>query len=316
MVQIVAPAAASPVLADGDVAADGPAVRAGWAARIIPGIERHAPLWSAGAATVVVVGGLVGALAWSGGNDAGMPPGVATANDGADFVNKYDDLLAAADDGDLAAGEAVTLPAIEAEVVAAAHDDSLADAAALPALPALPPSDSRAEPSIHPADVARSPLEDARTPEEERSRTLELEPIVRDSTPRESGASAADDTTAYDVEPTIEVDRDEVAVQPQATATPAEKTPKQIDVAAQMALEIEAIDAPAITLEQFLAMISDMSAVPIALDDEALAQTKFAVRAKDTTLGKLLADVLQEHDLAYVEHDGELKVVRRPISAP
>ena len=66
----------------------------------------------------------------------------------------------------------------------------------------------------------------------------------------------------------------------------------------------------------FVSFASEMAAVPIRVDAKVLGEVGLSsrstvdVRAENTTLGKLLARVLKEHQLTCVVQDGGLVVVR------
>jgi len=83
-----------------------------------------------------------------------------------------------------------------------------------------------------------------------------------------------------------------------------------------LALSIRSIDLPELPLGDFARKISEMGAVPVALDADALTaagattHSKVVVHARDSTLGDVLSDALKPLGLAWIERDGKLIIVR------
>jgi hypothetical protein len=144
----------------------------------------------------------------------------------------------------------------------------------------------------------------------EKPRTLTLDPLPAEST----------QTTPPLSDMPVEETADEYPSLPQVADRPWRAAPQAVrvtNVADQLAVPIESIELPAMPIGEFVAMISDMAAVSITLDPAVLgdaglsSRTTVTVRADDVTLGTLLTTVLNEHDLACDERDGQLVVVKR-----
>lgn len=81
--------------------------------------------------------------------------------------------------------------------------------------------------------------------------------------------------------------------------------PRNVDVAAQLAGKIDAIDFQQMPLPEFLAELSQMSTMPVSLDVDALAEMNLpadmpiSVRLKNTTLAGVLDQALSPLGLAW-----------------
>ena len=148
----------------------------------------------------------------------------------------------------------------------------------------------------------------------EKPRTLTLEPLKGDAKTPTTSATA---DTRHDYPPEVGAAADAVEAKTQAAEPPARVT----NVVDQLAVPIESIDLPAMPIGEFVNLVSGMAAVPIKLDAKVLGEVGLSsrstvtVQASDTTVGKLLADVLKEHQLTCVERDGTLIVVKASVKA-
>ncbi|MEX2318115.1 MAG: hypothetical protein WD669_13235 [Pirellulales bacterium] len=110
---------------------------------------------------------------------------------------------------------------------------------------------------------------------------------------------------APDEDPTITVRRGPPSAQPLATR----------DVAAQLALPIRSMNMRAVPLARLLDTLSDMAGVPISLDPSALELTgvsprrEVAIDAKDTSIERVLRDVLGRQRLDFAAKEGRLVVI-------
>lgn len=92
-----------------------------------------------------------------------------------------------------------------------------------------------------------------------------------------------------------------------------------VDVAQQLALQVDSIDMPSATLDDFLRSIAQLADVPITLDPAALRMAGvsprdiIAVRARHTTLEKLLRDTLKRQRLDFITPTGQIVIVRPGI---
>jgi hypothetical protein len=138
----------------------------------------------------------------------------------------------------------------------------------------------------------------------ERTRTLRLDPLGFDSSRASLGnvLGQASPDAAGDYSAELD-DVADVGAKPPAAVS--------VDVRAQLALQLEAIDVAAMTLADFIAMVSEMSAVTIKLDPAAgvSPQSEVTVRGQDVSLGELLDDVLAQHRLTRIERDGQIVVI-------
>lgn len=160
------------------------------------------------------------------------------------------------------------------------------------------------------------------------ARKLTLEPVEQRSksvTTSDSAAATAEYPPAVETE--IPAD-DEAATASAATVSPAspamddavlpalDPPARRTNVQDSLALPIESITMPDVTIGEFVNFVSTMTAVPIELDAKVLGEvglssrTTVTVHGENTTAGKLLARVLKKQQLTCVERDGKLVVVR------
>lgn len=155
----------------------------------------------------------------------------------------------------------------------------------------------------------------------EPARTLTLEPVETKPqlTPASSDVAATDYTneemeTETVVEPPAAM---EASPQVEMAASVAETPHRRTNIADQLSVTIESIDLPEMPIGDFVQLMSDMSDVPIELDAKVLGEVGLSTRATvkvqgdSTTVGKLLAHVLKEHQLTCAEREGTLVVIRR-----
>jgi hypothetical protein len=160
-----------------------------------------------------------------------------------------------------------------------------------------------------PLAAAQPPTEDVPAVIHEKPRTLKLEPLREE--PRVAAANVG---TSSDPE----YSSASIAVAGVADAKPpAVRPPVRVtNVADRLAVPIESIELPAMPIGEFVNLISGMAAVPIQLDAKVLGEVGLSsrstvtVQSENTTVGKLLARVLKEHQLTCVVRDGALVVVR------
>jgi len=186
------------------------------------------------------------------------------------------------------------------------HAQSVQDtspATALPPKEEIKVADAKQEPPA----VVSPPSATAPVTTNAKSRILTLEPVERDPS---ITIAAVDATSAYP--PTIGVAEVRASeAQPPAARRPARVT----NVADQLAVPIESIDLPAMPVGKFVNLVSGMASVPIRLDAKVLGEVGLSMRStvtvhgENTTIGKLLAGVLMQHQLTCVERDGVLVVV-------
>jgi hypothetical protein len=85
-----------------------------------------------------------------------------------------------------------------------------------------------------------------------------------------------------------------------------------VQVARQFAMRVESLVAPRMSLEQFVAFVSDLAAVPITIDPVALElagvspQAAVAVQTSGVTLDELARNGLSKHRLELVDQDGRM----------
>jgi len=91
-----------------------------------------------------------------------------------------------------------------------------------------------------------------------------------------------------------------------------------VDVAARLKDRLPAIEYRDIALSDFLQEMTAFTTIPMTLDPDAVAplgvgaNAPVAVRAKDTTVGKMIAEALASKRLAYRAEDRHLTVIRAP----
>ncbi len=291
MVQILAPAG---WLATGEAApTPEPAEVAATAAptisvRILTLLREHAVLWSAGAATAVVMSGLMAFLALRGGEERVAALPLATA----------------------AVEETVAAPSEEVERDAPPAMEVDADEQTVqtpPPAPMQPPPEKQAAVVVKkkPPAIASPQIAAAPTVTKEQSRTMTLEPVKLEP-PANTTTATANYPTATEAE-TVARETKPAAARPPARVT---------NVVDQLSVPIESIDLPAMPIGEFVNLVSGMAAVPIRLDPKVLGEVGLStrstvtVRGESTTVGKLFAGVLKEHQLTCVERDGVLVVVK------
>lgn len=254
-------------------------------ARFVSLLREPAVLWSTGAATAVAASGLVAFLVFRGGEQevVALPPTTSTV--AAKVAEPSEDVKQ-------------ELPT----TVAVKKKPQKVDLA--PPAPVAPPAQERTDTEVVVAE--QKPPAVIR----ERPRTLTLDLVEIEPRAAHVTASAAD---LLDYPPAVEVEEaDEIDAKPQAPQRPVRVT----NVTDQLSVPLESIDLPAMPIGRFVKLISGMAAVPIQLDAKVLGEVGLSthstvtVRDESTTVGKLLARVLQEHRLTCVERDGTLVVVR------
>jgi hypothetical protein len=91
--------------------------------------------------------------------------------------------------------------------------------------------------------------------------------------------------------------------------------PRDVDVAAQLAVPIMGLQFESVALIDYLRFLSQLSAVPITVEPEALfsarvsPSTPVSIKLTDTSIREALESVLRSHGLGYVESDGHVRVV-------
>ncbi len=292
MVQIIAPAGwlatgeAAPAPEPMEVAATAsPTI----AARVLATMQTHALFWAAGAATALVAVGLVGFLALGGSDEVVALPQVSPA-----------------------AATQVEEPSVEtppARVEAAIVEIEEVPVASVPASSVAskekaPVKEQATPPAVESSTVATVPIV-----KPEKTRTLTLDPV-----PEASHLMSAPKTIAATPVYSTEVETEVAKPDP---APPAAEPPTRItNVKDRLAVPIESIDLPAMPIGEFLQFVSSMAAVRIELDAKVLGEVGLSshstvtVRGDHTTVGKLLAGVLKDHQLTCTEREGVLVVVK------
>jgi hypothetical protein len=298
MVQILAPAGwlaageAVPNPAAAEVAAVGSPTLS---EVVVNALREHAVLWSTGAAAAVMASGLVAFLALRGGEEVvalpPTPPAVEERVAGPSEVEKQ--------------REQRSLP-LATEVRTAEQTVETT-----PPAPIRPPQVKIETAGAEEKPLVVPPPKTAVAPvvKQEQPRTLTLEPVRNDANAATVRATAV---AVPDYPPAMVTEVAQVETKPRTVTPPARVT----NFADQLAVPIESIDMPAMRIGEFVNLASDMAAVPIKLDAKVLGEVGLStrstvtVRADDTTVGKLLARVLKEHQLTCVERDGVLVVVK------
>lgn len=256
---------------------------------------------SIGAGAMLLAGGIVGYLALRGGEEPSAPPTATFAV--VEQPAERDDVV-----------PVEGLPVEESQ-----SNDAPADDPPMVQLPAEEPKPvesiavaeepAAVEPAIAPVEVP--PIETAK-PNTAPPRTLTLEPMPSDPKP----ATVAETVVqSAEYSPTIEVEAVEAEPKPLSPAPPTPPA-RVTNFSDQLSLPIEKIDLPAMPIGEFVNLMSGMTAVPIKLDIKVLgdvgmsSHSTVTARGENTTAGKLLARVLNEHRLTYVERDGALVVVK------
>jgi hypothetical protein len=257
-------------------------------------------LWSAGGAAVLIVGGLVGMMALGGEDEVAMAPSMPPTMEVVRTATPTESVGPVAD------------KIIEEETVvedSPVEDSATTEHAAMPDafLPLEPVADAKSDTSDPPKPpIAAEPKSGAET------RTLTLEVVEPKPSANSVSASPAESPAEYPGVPDLE-ERVPVAADPPVLV---ERPNRRTNVNDQLSMSIDTIELPAMPIEKFVKMISEMSAVPIRLDPKVLGdvglstRTKVVVQGGDITLRELLDRVLKENKLACEEHDGELVVVR------
>jgi hypothetical protein len=303
----------------------------GLAARLAGFVGRHAVTWSICGAALVVTGSLAVSLVFNNGEevavraDKSATPSRTAAVEIADSVNatnvvKRQPAVTIAP----APTEAAMADTQRYDTTRAARPEtnSTDSSAALPTLPALPANDASHAANNEPVAVddhsARgAPPEAAASdpgPPDERKpdgkRMLHLDPLQVE--PQYTSLGNVTQSAAADTTPSYSSQIDDDAIEADAKPRTSGNIRRPRNVAAQLTLRIQSIDVPAMTLVDFIRMVSEMAAVPIKLDAAAgvSPQTKVIVRGRDVTLGELLDDVLAQHGLVREERDGILVLNR------
>jgi hypothetical protein len=209
----------------------------------------------------------------------------------------------------------------------------------LPTLPELPPQPPPTSEAGAATETDAPPTAEDRKPPQPvlKFDPLNFDPLALGFTSRESPegdvapSSIADDTAQAENLPPPADDRDANSVDDalrgpaplDETITvqrgPASEGALQSDVEQQLALPLESIDLRDVPLSRFLESLAEVAGVPITLDPAALAmagtspRSETTVRARNTTLKKLLRDTLENHRLDFVELDGQIVIVRPSI---
>ena len=263
-------------------------------ARVIALLREHAVWSSGGAATAVVVSGLVAFLALRGGEErvVALPPATPVVEEkiAAPGEEVQQDLPAAV----AVETETPIVPTTSpAPIVPPPEEIEFAAAQEEP-------------PAVSPPQIASTPVTN------EKPRTLTLEPVQLEP-PAETATATAKYPSAIDVEADVVDAKPQVADRLGRAARPPARVTNVDD---QLSVPIESIDLPAMPIGEFVNLISGMAAVPIRLDAKVLGEVGLStrstvtVRGDDTTVGKLLAGVLKEHQLTCDERDGVLVVVK------
>jgi hypothetical protein len=255
--------------------------------------------WSAGGAALFIAGGIVGAILLGGG-DVETLPAVPTAEAAAVRQPVLPE-----------ANEAPTRPAkdlvSEKPVIASAEPTSEAESAPVTesSIVDAPVEQPATAPVVEPPQPA---IVAAEVPQQETERKLTLEPVPAKASMSELAAELEAPAYATVVE-LIDVAPEAAKPQAEAFARPA------TNIDDQLAMPIVGMEINAMPLSSFVETISEMSAVPIVLDDATLkaagvtARTKVSVRAGQETIESLLTKTLSRHKLAWEEHDGKIVIV-------
>jgi hypothetical protein len=187
--------------------------------------------------------------------------------------------------------------------------NSIEPAAPIPPPASIPPPRvEHVETVAVAAVVAPPPLDVAPAVRHERPRTLTLEPVDV-----EPSATTATVEAVPDYSRAMEA----AEAQPTEAISPASRPPVRVtNIVDQLAVPIESIELPPMPIGEFVNLVSGMAAVPIQLDAKVLgdvglsSRSTVTVSGESTTIGKLLARVLKEHQLTCIEQDGKLVVVR------
>jgi hypothetical protein len=301
MVQIIAPAgwltteAATPTpdAAEVAAAAAAPAILT----RAATLLSEH-PLWAAGAGAALLLTGVVAVFTLSGNDEsAALPPATLSVTTKQveptppQQVQQKPAPVESIEKVESQRQALVAAPPVQRPPSHAAEVERVARVT----MPAMP------QPASEPAATHEIP------------RRLMLEPVANE--PR-SVTSAATTASGPAYPPSIETEV--TATEAAAEAKPqAEKAPVRVtNVVDQLSVPIESIDLPAMPIGEFVNLVSTMAAVPIKLDAKVLgdvglsSRSTVTVRGDNTTVGKLLAGVLKEHQLTCVERDGVLVVVK------
>jgi hypothetical protein len=255
--------------------------------------------WSAGGAALFIAGGIVGAILLRGGDVETLPAAPA-----AEVAAIRQPVLPEANEvptrptKDLVSEQ----PAIANEESTSETESALVTESSIVDTPIEPPSTAPVVEPPQPATVA------VEVPQQEPERKLTLEPVPAKASMSELAAELEAPAYATVVEP-IDVAPEAAKPQAEAFARPA------TNIDDQLAMPIVGMEINAMPLASFVDAISEMSAVPIVLDDATLkaagvtARTKVSVRAGQETIESLLTKTLSRHKLAWEEHDGKIIIV-------
>lgn len=302
MVQIIAPAGwlATGESATPDVVEVAAVESPTMLAKIVCHAREHALLWALGTSAMLVAGGTLGVLALR-----GEEPVTAQSSNVPVAKVVVEEPTQRSEEGKREAPIADEEPdagAVEPTVV---REPVATPTAFLPLV--LPVAQvERAKPPV----AASSQVETKPVAQPAATRTLTLDAIELDPRANAAGAAVREPLASYP--PVVVSEQNDARAEPQAGEPPARVT----NVGDQLSVPIESIELPAMSIGEFVNLISEMSAVPITLDPKVLGdvglstRTKVVVRGGDVTLGNLLARVLKEHQLTYVEREGVLVVVK------
>lgn len=263
-------------------------------------------LWASGGAALVLVATLVGVLLTRGNaepSEAARAPTAPGKSTPATVENSVEDEPAAEA---LSASEEPSAEPIDATIAetppSAVDEASIAETVEAIVAPraAAPPADTEPPSLTAPSD-----------PLDFRAATLTL-----------GGSEVSPEEVQPPHRPTIDPEPPTPHTSPLAPPSPVRLGPVSTgaltsqDVDEQLAVPIESLDFQRVPLARLLGMLSDMAAVPITLDPDALtmagisASEEVTVHSRGTTIGALLTDVLAKHGLAYEQRGGGLAVVK------
>jgi hypothetical protein len=288
--------------------------------------------WSASGVAALAIAGLAASLAWHGNSEATAPAQVvpAEATEAAPIAAKSEakadsgvcqGLVAAMDkqsEIDFAADDAAGKENAANKIVAIDPVDSVATSGTASAPPSRP---LETVPATNDATLADAQVGSAQQPEP--PRTLKLDPVSADPTP-----DAVQNSWSRVIVESSGLDSDSIATNnlpPAETAhallrfgPSTQDAAHRTNIADQVSMPIKSFDMSDAPFSRALETLANMAAVQITIDPAILAaagvspDSKVAIHAHDTTIGKLIGSVLREHNLACETRDGQVVIVSRP----
>jgi hypothetical protein len=287
---------------------------------------------SAGSIAALAVVGLGASLAWHGSSNSTVPPppAAAEASATAPVAAKAEakpesgvcqGLVAAMDkqsEIDFAADDIAGKETAANKTAAIDPVDSAATTATATVPPSTPLETAPATNVLTPFDAQVESV-----PQPEPSRTLKLEAVSADPTP-----GAVQNSSSRAIAESSGIDSDNIATNnlpPAETAhallrfgPSTQDAAHRTNIADQVSMPIKSFDMADAPLSRALETLANMAAVQITVDPAVLSaarvssDAKVTVHAHDTTIGRLIGNVLREHNLACEMRDGQVVVVARP----